>query len=228
MNQLTIMNLPAPLPPALPAPQAPQLEIVYVLTNPAMPGLVKIGFTTQDEAKKRIDGLYTTGVPFPFKIEFVCKVPNAAQVEAALHTAFGPQRVNLKREFFQIDPTQAIAILKLLHEEETTEEVNQQPQEGEVDAQSVAAAEQFSRRRPNLNFEEMGIPMGSELICTSNDAKVTVVENKKVKLGDEVLSLSAATKQVLQLDYPVPPAVYWAFNGRLLREIYNETYSSVE
>lgn len=222
------MDSPTQTLPALPAPQVPQLEIVYVLTNPAMPGLVKIGFTTQDEAKKRIDGLYTTGVPFPFKIEFVCKVPNAAQVEAALHTAFGPQRVNLKREFFQIDPTQAIAILKLLHEEETTEEVNQQPQEGDVDAQSVAAAEQFSKRRPNLNFEEMGIPIGSELVCTSNDTKVIVVEAKKVKLGDEILSLSAATKQVLQLDYPAPPAVYWTFNGRLLREIYNETYSSAE
>lgn len=66
------------------------LEIVYILTNPAMPGLVKIGFTGKDDAKKRIDGLYTTGVPFPFTIEFVCKVRNAAQVESALHTAFGP------------------------------------------------------------------------------------------------------------------------------------------
>ena len=210
--------------PVSPASQMPPFESVYVLTNSAMPGLVKIGFTTQTEAKRRIDGLYTTGVPFPFKIEFVCRVRDAARVEAALHTAFGPHRVNPRREFFQIEPAQAIAILRLLHEEETTDEVNRQPQEGEVDAQSIAAAEQFSKRRPNLNFEEMGIPIGSELVCTANDTTVTVVEPRKVRLGDEVMSLTAATRQVLQIDYPVAPAANWTYHGRPLREIYNETY----
>ena len=204
------------------------LEFVYVLTNPAMPGLVKVGFTTQDDAKKRIDGLYSTGVPFPFTIEFVCRVPNAVEVEKALHTAFGPNRVNMKREFFQIDPAQAIAILKLLHVEETTKQVLQQPQEGEVDDQSVAAAEQFTKRRPNLNFEEMGIPVGSELICVSNGTKVIVESPKKVLLEGESVSLSAATRQILQLAYPVAPAPYWTFNGKLLRDIYNETYTDID
>jgi hypothetical protein len=204
------------------------LETVYVLTNPAMPGLVKIGFTTNEDAKKRIDGLYTTGVPFPYKIEFVCKVPSAVEVEKALHVAFGPNRVNPKREFFQIETEQAIAILKLLHEEETTEQVSKQAQEGEVDEQSLAAAEQYIKRRPNLNFEEMGIAVGSQLVCTQNDAIVTVVGQKKVKLGDEELSLSAATRQILQLDYPVAPGPYWTFNGKLLKEIYNETYTDIE
>jgi hypothetical protein len=37
-------------------------DIVYVLTNEAMPGLVKIGRTTGDLAS-RIRGLYQTGVP---------------------------------------------------------------------------------------------------------------------------------------------------------------------
>jgi hypothetical protein len=30
------------------------LSIVYVLTNSAMPGLVKIGYTSQDDANSRI------------------------------------------------------------------------------------------------------------------------------------------------------------------------------
>jgi hypothetical protein len=209
---------PAPLP----------YEYVYVLTNPAMPGMVKIGFTTQNDAKKRIDGLYTTGVPFPFKIEFVCKVPNAAEVEAALHTAFGPNRVNPKREFFQIDPEQAIVILRLLHVEEATEEVQKQPEEGEVDAQSLAAAEQYMKRRPNLNFIEMGIPIGSELVCPANGNKVTIEGPKKVLLEGESLSLSAATRKVLQITYPVAPAPHWTFNGKLLQDIYNETYSNID
>jgi hypothetical protein len=41
-------------------------QIVYVLTNPAMPGLVKIGKTTQVEVEERMKQLYGTGVPVPF------------------------------------------------------------------------------------------------------------------------------------------------------------------
>ena len=86
------------------------LSIVYVLANPAMPGLVKIGRTSSEEAVTRIAHLYSTGVPFPFKLEFACKVENPDEVEQSLHTAFAPNRVNPKREFFSIDPGQAIAI----------------------------------------------------------------------------------------------------------------------
>ena len=217
-------------PPSAPAValQPTALESVYVLTNPAMPGLVKIGFTSQNDAKQRIDGLYTTGLPFPFKIEFVCKVPDAAEVENALHIAFGPHRVNPKREFFHIDPEQAIAILKLLHVEETTQQVAEQAPAGAVDPQSLAAAEQYSKRRPNLNFIEMGIPAGSILASTHNDTTVTVIGPRKVKLGDEELSLTAATTQVLQLDYAVAPGPHWTFNGKLVRDIYNETYTEID
>ena len=42
-------------------------NIVYVLTNPAMPGLVKIGMTDRDDVKRRMSDLYTTGVPLPFE-----------------------------------------------------------------------------------------------------------------------------------------------------------------
>ncbi|MFT7387743.1 MAG: hypothetical protein ACI8VC_000984 [Candidatus Endobugula sp.] len=40
--------------------------IVYVLTNPAMPGIVKIGKTSRDSVDARLNELYSTGVPVPF------------------------------------------------------------------------------------------------------------------------------------------------------------------
>jgi hypothetical protein len=80
------------------------LSIVYVLSNPAIPGIVKIGRTAKEDAKLRIAQLYTTGVPVPFTLEFACRVPNPDEVEKALHVAFAPHRINLKREFFKIDP----------------------------------------------------------------------------------------------------------------------------
>jgi hypothetical protein len=202
------------------------LNMVYVLSNPAMPGLVKIGRTYGEDASTRIAQLYSTGVPVPFKLEFACRVSNADEVEQALHIAFAPARVNPRREFFRIEPDQAIAILRLLHTEDATGEVAAQPTD--VDEQSLAAAEQLRKRRPNLNFEEMGIPVGSELKSTHNDAVATVVGPRKVRLGDEELSLTAATRQVLQLDYSVQPGPHWTYNGKLIRDLYEETYGEME
>lgn len=199
------------------------LEIVYVLTNPAMPNLVKIGRTAAADANQRIAQLYGTGVPVPFKLEFACKVPNAAEVEQALHTAFGPHRVNPKREFFRIDPEQAIAIMKLLHIQDATNEVEAQPTP--LDEQSLAAAEQLRKRRPSLNFEEMGIPLGAELKSIHDGTTVIVAGPRTVRLADEELSLTAATRQVLQLDYNVQPTRHWTYNGKSLGDIYEETYS---
>lgn len=202
------------------------LKVVYVLTNPAMPGLVKIGYTTQLDANTRISQLYTTGVPFPFDLQFACKVPNAEEVERALHIAFAPHRVNPKREFFKIDADQAIAILRLLHVEDATQEVEQQP--SLLDQQSIAAADQFKARRPNLNFEEMGIPIGAELRSVHSDTVAMVVAPKKVRIGDEEMSLTAATREDLGLEYSVAPGPHWTYEGRLIRDIYDETYGEAE
>lgn len=207
-----------------------QLCIVYVLSNPAMPGLVKIGQTSAEDAAIRIGQLYTTGVPFPFKLEFAAKVSNPEEVERALHVAFAPHRPNPKREFFQIEPDQAIAILKLLHTEEVTTELSQAP-DGTLTTPDVTAAEvdagnQYEqRRRPVFNFTEMHIPIGSALVFKEDSATTVVVTGpRKVRHGDDEMALSLVTKQLLGTDYYVAPGPYWTFEGRSLRDIYNETY----
>ena len=204
----------------------PDYSIVYVLVNPAMPGLVKIGRTAQNDTATRLSQLYTTGVPVPFELKIACRVPSPDEVESALHAAFGPQRINPKREFFRIEPEQAIAILRLLHTEDATAEIA--AQETGIDEQSLAAAEVLRARRPNLDFYEMGIPEGATLECPTKGATVTVSGPKKVRLGDVEMSLTAATRQVLQLDYNVQPSPHWLYNGRWLREIYEETYADPE
>jgi hypothetical protein len=159
-------------------------------------------------------------------LEFACKVANAEEVEKALHIAFAPNRVNPKREFFRMDADQAIAILKLLHTEDATAVVAQQPTG--LDQQSLAAADQLRARRPNLNFVEMGILMGELLQSTHNGTTVMVIGPRKVKLGDEELSLTAATRQVLGTDYSVQPGPHWTYKGRLVSDIYEETYGEDE
>lgn len=201
-------------------------DIVYVVTNPAMPGLVKIGYTSQADAKDRIAQLYGTGVPVPFNLEYAARVDNTEKVEEALHTAFAPYRINPKREFFRIEPEQAIVILRLLQKDDATAEVAQQADS--VDPESIAAAEQMRKRRPNMNFQEMGIPVGATLYFTQGDSTVTVLGPKRVQFGEEEMSLTAVTKQLQETDYNLPPALYWTYDGKLLRDIYNETYQNIE
>lgn len=199
------------------------LQIVYVLTNPAMPGIVKIGMTNLEDVNQRLGQLYSTGVPFPFDLAFACKVPNASEVERALHVAFAPNRVNPKREFFSISPDQAIAILKLLHMEDATAEISGRAY-GVAD-EEIAAAKKFTARRPNLNFYEMGIPQGAVLHFTEGDSVVTVANERKVMLDGQEMSLTAATRQLLGLDYSVAPGAYWTYEGKSIRDIYNVTYT---
>ena len=101
------------------------VQIVYVLTNPAMPGLVKIGKTTQLEVEERMKQLYSTGVPVPFDCAFACKVKDATDVEKALHLAFGMTRINPNREFFKLGPERVIAVLQLLKVDDITQQFEQ-------------------------------------------------------------------------------------------------------
>jgi hypothetical protein len=109
--------------------------------------------------------------------------------------------------------------------EEVASEIKDEANEIQKDVEvGTLAGEQYRRRRPNMNFREMEIPIGSILNNTASDVEVTVTSDKKVRLSPEDLFLTQATKRVLNLDYNVAPGPYWTYNGRLLQDIYDETY----
>lgn len=198
--------------------------IVYILTNPAMPGLVKIGMTTRQEVAFRMSELYTTGVPVPFECSFAGRVNDAKAVERAFHQAFDPQRINQQREFFEIEDIQAIGLLKLLCQEDVTPVVVSELDK--VDGASKEAGKRMSqKRRPRFNFQEMEIPVGSVLVSNQNEESCEVVDERNVRFQDEVMSLTKATRLMLDYSYNVAPGFYWMFEGRKLRDIYEEVFS---
>ncbi len=179
-------------------------QIVYALTNSAMPGLIKIGKTTQDDVGIRMSQLYATGVPVPFECIYATEVDDCSKVEAALHITFGPYRINPNREFFKIEPEQAISILELLGPNNATDRITK-----ELNT-NVSQAEQDSgkklKKRPNMNFNEMGINIGEKLIFVNNEnIEVEIYSDKKIKYNDEVLSLTRVTRNILKLDYAIQP-----------------------
>ena len=198
--------------------------IVYLLTNPAMPGLVKIGMTTRECVEERMRELYGTGVPVPFDCKYACKVnvSDCAKIEKALHTAFAPNRINANREFFRINPEQAEAILALFHREDVTQEVISEMQ-NDLTENDKAASKKFKPRRPSLNFSDMNIPIGAKLQLSKGDntVEVEVCSARKVMYNGEERYLTSIEKE---LHVPGNPTSKWLYNGRSLNDIYNETY----
>ena len=196
--------------------------IIYVLTNPAMTGLVKIGKTSRASVDQRLNELYSTGVPVPFECVFAGKVEDESKVEKAFHLAFGPYRLNPKREFFQIEPEQAIALLELMVVEEVTPEL--QKAADKVDEDATEASRKLKARRPVQNFIEMGMNVGDILQFTKGEHTCKVLSGRRVKFEDEESSLTALTQKLLGTDRPLQPSPYWTFAGKKLSDIYEETY----
>ena len=198
--------------------------IVYVLKNPAFPNLVKIGITTRDEVQLRMSELYTTGVPLPFECVYAGKVENPKKVEGALHHAFSDSRINPSREFFDLDESQAIAVLKLISFEDVTPILKTELEK--VDVISKKASKKYSKsRRPNLNFIEMGISIGEKLTTADGLHSCIITEEKKVKFEEEIMSLSRCTRKIKGIDHNVQSSPHWFFNGKSLKEIYDDTYN---
>lgn len=202
--------------------------IVYVLTNPAMPGLVKIGMTSRNNIDERMKELYGTGVPVPFECKYACKVKSSdcEKIEKALHTAFAPDRINANREFFKIKPEQAMAILELFNREDVTQEITDEI-DNDLTTEDKSASEKInSSRRPPLNYFEMGMKRDDLLVfIKDNNIIASIADEKKVMYEGEIYSLTALTKKILNIEHAIQPTGYWMFNGKNLRDIYDETYT---
>lgn len=191
-------------------------NIVYVLTNEAMPGLVKIGLTT-DSVEARIGQLNTSGVPLSFECYFAAEVKDCGKLEKTLHQLFSENRINPKREFFKIDPEKVVLAISIGEFKEVT------PGTVAMDKEEQDALDKAKARRPRLRLDALGIKQGDILKCSRDESIfATVVADGRVDFQGEEMSLSAAALKALQsLGYRTTAASgsdYWKFDGELLDE----------
>ena len=182
-------------------------NIVYALTNPAMPGLVKIGMTDGSGVQARMTNLYSTGVPFPFECAIAWEIEgkDALVVEAALHTAFGPNRVNPSREFFEIDPEQVQAVLRIMPGREVTPRGPEE--EGEEDRAAAAEYQKRKTRTNELEFLESlsdsGVRIYERVLALGRTADMLV------RWGTKGFSLNVlSNNKIISVCYGFPPSAY--------------------
>ena len=86
---------------------------VYVISNRAMPGIYKIGFTLKDPAL-RAKELESTGIPHPFTVEYEILVDAPHMLEKKVHQTLS--LFNENKEWFRCDVSACIAAIKNCHE----------------------------------------------------------------------------------------------------------------
>lgn len=163
------------------------MSIVYILTNEAMPGYIKIG-RTDTSVEQRMRELDKTSVPLPFQCYYAARVEDYVKLEKALHTAFGDHRVRSNREFFRLDPYRAKVVIELLAKEDVT------PKEDFFDdPESAEALEKAVKSTGRYNFFKYGIPAGAVLEY-SRDRSLTgvVIDEFTMEFQGQLVSPSRA------------------------------------
>jgi hypothetical protein len=193
------------------------MEIIYILTNEAMPGYVKIGKTTTSLEQRIRELNSSTSVPLPFTAFYACTVSDAHFVEHQLHDAFDDTRVNPRREFFRITPERVVAALKLAEIENITPKKDYLAFPEDQQALNLART-----RRSRFNFSMVDIAIGSELYFSRDEnIKAKVVDThatNSIEVNGEITSLSRSAQQLLGYDYSVAGTDYWMYEGETLDE----------
>ncbi|HDR9280213.1 TPA: GIY-YIG nuclease family protein [Burkholderia vietnamiensis] len=87
---------------------------VYVLTNPSIPGQVKVGATERTAEHRRNELSRATGVSTEFEIAFEATFNDVWRAERAAHEHLAPYRVANNREFFRCDAATAKRVIQQL------------------------------------------------------------------------------------------------------------------
>lgn len=224
------------------------MSTIYVLSNPAMPETVFIGYSRKENISGEIAELYTSSVPAPFKCELAANVENARDVLALIHSIFASARISPDRDFFKVSSDQVMAVLKLAGGKDVTPAEDgtvtttaaeaapapangrrraangrRRPRRGQAKSTS---GRKRRRRRPNLNFKQLSIEPGSVLVGRDG-TEVIVRDERQVSYQDEVMFITPATRRMLGLDENavVSAGQYWTYNGRKVSELYDEFHS---
>ena len=195
-------------------------EFIYILTNPSIPDLVKIGRTTN--IKERMRSLSShSGVPVPFECYYCCEVENSKEVENRLHVGLGDPRIkiNPKREFFRISPER----VKVLLEGYSIREINL---DGDVveDSEEQEVLDRERSRRPVFTFSMLNIPTDSTLTFLRDETKiVTVTGDREVDFEGVRSSLNQVTLDLLRNDHGknwsrVRGPDYWIYENEILTD----------
>ncbi len=187
---------------------------IYIMTNPALQNMVKIGYAKDVEQRRQ--QLSTTALPYEYEVYATYETPGNLE-DKKLHKLIdnlNPDlRVSKNREFFVMAPEDAYELLESIAVISGTQDKLQKVK--------PAYTKQVVKRPP-IDFYACGLKKGDELVCTEDSSvRVTVESEHKVLFNDELTSLSAIMKDIK--GYNANGPLFFTFNGELLTDIAERT-----
>lgn len=188
---------------------------IYIMTNPALKDMVKIGYATDVESRRK--QLSTTALPYEYEVYATYETSGNLE-DKKLHKMIdnlNPDlRVTSNREFFVMSPQEAYELLESIAIISGTKD--------KLKKVKVVEAKKQKVRRPPVNFAKCGIPVGAELVFIEDPTVVAkVVGERKVEYNGEITSLSAISDRIK--GYSTPGPSFFTYNGRKVSDIAEET-----
>ncbi|SEQ30704.1 Protein of unknown function [Lachnospiraceae bacterium RM5] len=188
---------------------------IYIMTNPALKDMVKIGYATNVENRRK--QLSTTALPYEYEVYATYETSGNLE-DKKLHKMIdnlNPDlRITKNREFFVLSPEDAYELLESIAIISGTKD--------KLKRVKVSASKKQKTKRPPVNFVKCGIPMGAELVFTEDpNVVVTVVGERKVQYNDEITSLSAISDKIK--GYSTSGPQFFTYNGKTVSQIAEET-----
>lgn len=190
---------------------------IYIMTNPALKDMVKIGYATDVEARRK--QLSTTALPYEYEVYATYETSGNLE-DKKLHKMIdnlNPDlRVSSNREFFVMKPEEAYELLEAIATISGTKNKLKRIQ--------IPVAQKQIVRKPAVNFLKCNIPIGAELVFVEDSNIVaTVVSERKVQFGSEITSLSALAQKLKGFDHAVQGTLWFTYNGKKINDIAEET-----
>ena len=207
--------------------------VIYILTNPSFPEYVKIGYA-KDIEQRLLQLNRSETIPFAFRVYATYDVVTPLS-DLILHDLIDGLNPDLRaietfngkkrtREFYEMTPEYAYNILSSIAKLSGTESRLKRikPEGHEVEDIKMAEEAEKAYRRGPFTFSSVGINPG-EIISFVPDCSITatVVDDKHIRIGETVTSLSGAAKSILHKNALQGPK-YWSYNGRILNDIRTE------
>ena len=190
---------------------------IYIMTNPCLQNMVKIGFATDVEQRRK--QLSTTALPYDYEVYSNYETSGKLE-DKKLHKLIdnlNPElRVTKSREFFIMSPEEAYELLEAI----ATISGSQDKLKRKI---NVTQQDNQKTKKPAINFAKCGIPIGAELIFIEDPTiKVIVESERKVIYNNEITSLSAVAGKIKGVKAIAGPS-YFTYNGKLITKIAEET-----
>lgn len=190
---------------------------IYIMTNPALQNMVKIGYATDVEERRK--SLSTTALPYEYEVYATYETSGKLE-DKKLHNLvdnLNPDlRVSKNREFFIMSAEDAYELLGAIATISGTQDKLKK-------LKHISASAAQKVKKPAINFIKCGIPKGAELVFVEDPTvKVIVESERKVSYNEELTSLSAVAGKIKGVKSIQGPS-YFTYKGKLITEIAKET-----